>query len=204
MWPYKSVIPLSLGLVSVLGLALPISKTGRPSPPTYSQDAKGLQKQYDPLLKAYSKGKQEEIDKEFSIFLLPDEDKWFGEYFSATDIEKLKEDYSQVVRLHEQGFITITTKVLHTTSKFRAHCSPHGSGDKTKFQPRADAIRSTRDVPVEQFEVEFTSDDGKKFSDLENFVYVDGAFRFLGKGAYPFWAQPLHPTKKKDADTGKD
>ena len=206
MWSHKSVAisPLSLGLLSVLGVALAMPKTGQPSPPNYSHNAKGLQEQYDPLLKAYSEGKQEEIDKEFSIFLLPDEDKWFGEYFSATDIEKLKEDYHQNAHLHKQGFITIATKVLHTTSKFHAHCSLTHSNGKAKFQPRADAIQSTRDVPIEQFAVEFKSDDGKKFSDLENFVYIDGAFRYLGNGAYPFWAQPPYPTNKKDAGTGED
>lgn len=195
---------LSLGLLSVLGVALAMPKTGPPSPSTYSHDAKGLQKQYDPLLKAYSKGNQEEIDKEFSIFLLPDEDKWFGEYFSAADIEKLKEDYHQKAHAHKQGFITITTKVMHSTSRFHAHCSPPDPNHPTKVEPRADAIQPTRDVPVEQFRVEFTSDDGKKMSNLENFVYIDGAFRFVGIGAYPFWAQPPNPTRTKDPSTPED
>jgi hypothetical protein len=45
-------------------------------------------------------------------------------------------------------------------------------------------------VPLEQFQIKFTASDGKSFSELSNFVYLEGAYRYLGKGAYPFWAMP--------------
>jgi len=44
---------------------------------------------------------------------------------------------------------------------------------------------------VEQFNIEFQEKDlAKRFSFLGNFVYVDGAFRYVGKGALPFWSMP--------------
>jgi hypothetical protein len=38
--------------------------------------------------------------------------------------------------------------------------------------------------------IEIASDSGKRFSILTNYAYVDGAFRCVGKGGYPFWSMP--------------
>jgi hypothetical protein len=53
------------------------------------------------------------------------------------------------------------------------------------------------EVSVEQFDVKVTSEQGRSMSTLENYVYVEGAVRYLGKGAYPFWSMPdaTHPTR---------
>jgi hypothetical protein len=162
-----------------------------------AHDAHGLEKQYEPLLKAYSKGNQEDIDKEFSVFVLPELDKWFAEYFAATDVEKLRHDYETKASDHKKFFIAITTKALHTSERFYAHCSPPDPDYHPKFQPLADAPKPTHEVPIEKFRIEYTSDDGKKFSEFVNFVYVDGAFRYLGNGFYPFWEMP--DLRKKSA-----
>jgi hypothetical protein len=55
-------------------------------------------------------------------------------------------------------------------------------------------------VPVEQFTVEMVDEkSGKKFSSLGNFVFVDGAYRFVGNGAFPLWSMPdmSAPAKKQ-------
>lgn len=198
----RSNLKLAITTLSLV-LALPLALTpraesqpnGAPTGTSFSHDARGLEKQYDPLLKAYSKGEEEAIDREFSAFLIPDEDKWFASYFEAADVDQLKQTYHTKANAHKRGFLTITTKVLHTTSRFHAHCTPPDPNHQSNVQPRPDALKPTRDVPVEQFHIEFRSDDGKKLSELSNFVYVDGAFRYLGGGALPFWAQPDRPKK---------
>jgi hypothetical protein len=191
----------AMSLLAVLPVALTQRAESRPNAgrkeTSFSHDAHGLEKQYDPLLKAYSTGDKKAVDKEFSVFLIPDEDKWFASYFDAADVEQLKQNYHAKANAHKSGFVTITTKVLHTTSRFRAHCTPPDPNHQTNLQPRADAPKPTRDVPVEQFNIEFKSDDGKKFSELGNFVYVDGAFRYLGNGTFPFWSQPDRPKLNK-------
>jgi hypothetical protein len=197
--PSRATVALTtLAALAALPLLLtPPAKSQPPAAPatSFSHDAHGLEKQYDPLLKAYSKGEEDAIDKEFAVFLIPDEDKWFASYFDAADIDQLKLTYHTKANVHKRGFLTITTKVLHTTSRFHAHCTPPDPGHQTKIEPRPDAPKPTRIVPVEQLHIEFRSEDGKKFSDLENFVYVDGAFRYLGNGAFPFWSQPDRPKK---------
>jgi len=189
----------TLALLAALPLALAqraeSQSNSAPAGMSFSHDARGLEKQYEPLLKAYSKGDDEAIDKEFSVFLIPDEDKWFSSYFDAADVNQLKQTYQTKADAYKRSFVNITTKVLHTSSRFHAHCTPPDPNHQTKVQPRPDAPKPTRDVPVEQFHIEFRSDDGKKFSQRANFVYVDGAFRYLGNGAYPFWSMPERPKK---------
>jgi hypothetical protein len=198
--PSRTIIAL-IALVSLALLPLIPTPPARSQPhaapagTSFSHDAHGLEKQYEPLLKAYSKGKDDSIDQEFSVFVLPDASKWFADYFASNDVQQLSRDYQAKTTAHKKGFLTITTKVLHTSSRFHAHCTLANGGPHTTIQPRADAPKPTREVPVEQFRIEFTSDDGKKFSELANFVYVDGAYRYLGNGAYPFWSMPERPQK---------
>ena len=49
------------------------------------------------------------------------------------------------------------------------------------FAPRADAFVPLQQVTVEQFEIEFSSSRGYRSSELANFTYVDGAYRYLGR-----------------------
>jgi hypothetical protein len=198
----RSILKLAiftLSLFAPLTLALAQQAESKPNAApartSFSHDAHGLEQQYEPLLKAYSKRDDEAIDREFSVFLIPDEDKWFAGYFDAAYVDQLKQTYQTEANDYKRGFVNITTKVLHTSSRFHAHCTPPDPNHQTKLQPRPDAPKPTRDVAVEQFHIEFTSDEGKKFSERANFVYVDGAFRYLGKGAYPFWSMPEGPKK---------
>jgi hypothetical protein len=77
-----------------------------------------------------------------------------------------------------------------SAKRFHAHCTPADKTPRTDLQPRADAAKPTREVPVEAFEIEFVSEDGRRFSELANFVFSNGAYRYVGKGAYPFWSMP--------------
>jgi hypothetical protein len=74
-------------------------------------------------------------------------------------------------------------------SSYSVHCELNGS-DATTIKPRADAILPLTQVPTERYNVKFSAEDGHSMEQLVNLVYVDGAFRYLGKGFYPFWSMP--------------
>lgn len=161
-----------------------------PSPGgAYSHDAKGLEKQYDPFLKALAKRDAASMDESYKVFLIPEPDKWFATYFKKEDVEQLGWDQEAENENEKKSLVTITN-LVGRGARFHAHCRRPSSDAQTKLAPRADAFTPLQPVPVEQFEVEFVGDNGKRFSILGNFVYVDGAFRFVGKGAYPFWSMP--------------
>jgi hypothetical protein len=156
---------------------------------TYSQDAKGLEKQLEPLVKAWNKHDDRAIDQAGKVFLIPDATEWFGKYFAKDQAGLLAtEDQGQVV-----AFATITPammSILAKGQKIRVQVSAADKSAPTKIQPRADAPVPTGPVPIEQFNIALVAEKGMTMSLLCNFVYVDGAYRYLGKGAYPFWSMP--------------
>lgn len=155
----------------------------------YSHDTKGLEKQYDPFLKALAKRDPASIDESYKIFLISEPDKWFAAYFKKEDVEQLGWDEEAENESEKKSMVTITNLVGRGVG-FHAHCTRTAADAQTKLAPRADAFMPLQPVPVEQFHIDFVGDNGKRFSILGNFIYVDGAFRFLGKGAYPFWSMP--------------
>lgn len=159
----------------------------------YSQDAKGLEKQLEPLVKAWNKHDDRAIDQAGKIFAFPDPTGWFGKYFAKDQTGELaSEDQGQVT-----AFATITPvmmSILAKGQKFRVQVSPADKSVPTKIEPRPDAPVPTTPVPLEQFNVALVAEKGMTISIMCNFVYVDGAYRYVGKGAYPFWSMP---------DTGK-
>ncbi|HXY26342.1 MAG TPA: hypothetical protein VEI73_16940 [Candidatus Acidoferrum sp.] len=183
-------ILLAFFLFFTIWLAHVVASPGLPSPKQgYSHDAKGLEKQYEPFLKALAKRDAASMNDAYKVFFIPEQDKWFASYFRKEDVEQLGWDQEAENENEKKSLITITNLVGRGT-RFHAHCKPASGDRQTKLAPRSDAFVPLQPVPVEQFEVEFVADNGKRFSILGNFVYVDEAFRFVGKGAYPFWSMP--------------
>lgn len=82
-------------------------------------------------------------------------------------------------------------RIWGSAKRFHAHCWVTDTTNRTGLQPRADAVKPTPQVPVEQFETEFVSEDGRKFSQLANFVFAHGAYRYVGKGRIRFGRCPM-------------
>jgi len=185
---------LSAIVISCLGFVFQIVPTNLAAkdgtaPKTYSHDAHGLEKQFEPLLKAYAKGDADAVNKEYAVFVLPNANQWFAEYFPASSVQQLGWDYDSEAEQYKSTLPRMM-KILQSGSRFHAHCSSPSPDHKTKLQPNADSVQPTKEIALEQFEIKFVADNGRSFSQLGNFVYVDGAFRYLGKGAYPFWSMP--------------
>jgi hypothetical protein len=188
-------LALSIGPATAVDASAMATRELFASKGTYSHDAKGLEKEWAPFLKSISKKDAAAIDETYKIFLLPDQQAWFGTYFKKEDVEQLGWDYEAETENGKHSMITMTNLLRGTG--FHAHCEPATSNPQSRLAPRSDATAPLQPIPVEQFTVEVSSDQGKRFSFLANYVYVDGAFRFLGKGAYPFWSMPDATSHKK-------
>ena len=189
---------LFLAIFSLI-LYLPVIPTnllaGGADAKSYSHDAHGLEKQFEPLLKAYAKGDKNAIDKEYAVFVLPSANKWFADYFPPANVEQLGWDYESEADNFKRTLPGMM-RILGPGAKFHAQCSSPDPNRKIAVQPSADAPVPTKEMPLERFEIKFIADSGRYFSILANFVYLDGAYRYLGKGAYPFWSMP-DATRKK-------
>jgi hypothetical protein len=154
---------------------------------SYSHDARGLEQEYEVILRAAGSGDSQQYSRQFAVFKLPEAADWFGQYFMKENVQQLGWDYEAEVPEYEKSLLNVMQR--QPGVRFHVHCKATSREALTGLQPRTDAVRPSRPVPVEQFEVEFVGDGGR-FSQLVNFAYVDSGYRYLGKGAYPFWSMP--------------
>lgn len=186
---------LAAGLV--LLSAVPVLITANsfatmPLPSGYSHDAKGLETEYQPFLTAFNNGQAPPFDKEFTTLTLPDPTGWFGQYFEMEQVQALVDDYEAEIAAEQKSLFTMMTKVWPSGTHFKVHCKTHPPSPPG-LPPRQNAYQPKKPIPVEQFEVEFEADKlgargGRSLTLLVNAVWADGAYRYVGKGAYPFWS----------------
>jgi hypothetical protein len=168
---------------------------------TYSHDAQGLEQEFEPFLNASASDDTAEADRLFAVFALPDASGWFAKYFAKEQVEQLGWDYEAEVSLYEKSLANLA-KIGPVGTRFKVRCRPYQSTSPGEFAPRADAFIPLQRVTIDQYEIEFISSRGYRSSELANFTYVEGAYLFLGKGAYPFWSMPDATTPKKPNPKG--
>lgn len=177
--------------VLLLALAVPLLRTvAAPNAETYKHDAQGLEKQFEPFLKDFQKGDDRGMDESFGVFRLPKTKEWFENYFSAEDAAKLSAAYDREISEAEASLIEDMNKA-DPGSRFRARCEARGESPAGQESAGGYGFKPVKPVAVEQFRLEFRSGShDQKFSFIANFVYVDGAYRFVGGGGVAFWAKP--------------
>lgn len=182
---------LSIFCALLMLLALPLRHAaGAPNPETYKQNEQGLEKQFEPFLKAFQKGDDKGMDESFGVFRFPKPKEWFGNYFSPEDATKLVSAYDREIGEAESSLIEDMNRA-DPGSRFRVRCEPRGDIGAGQASAGGYGFRPVKPIPVEQFQLEFrSSSHDQKFMFIANFVYVDGAYRFVGGGGVPFWAKP--------------
>lgn len=166
------------------------STVATPSPETYKQNEQGLEKQFEAFLKAYQRGDDKGMDEGFAVFGLPKSKEWFEDHFSAEDAAKLIVGYEREMSEAEASLIEDMNKA-DPGSRFRVRCEARGESPSGQESEGGYGFNPVKAIPVEQFRLEFRSGShDQKFSFIANFVYVDGAYRFVGGGGVAFWAKP--------------
>jgi hypothetical protein len=168
------------------------------APAAFSHDAKGLENQHQRFLDAFAAVKPAEFHQALAIFSLPNPSDWFAKYFPRDQVEQLVQQNESELNAYEQALLRSMAAVPPGT-RFRVRCKLPHPDPTMRISPRPDAILPSAAIPVEQFVTEFDPIPKMKtgrFSLVVNYVYVDGAFRYVGKGAYPFWSAPEEPPKK--------
>jgi hypothetical protein len=161
-------------------------------PPDDSHSAKGLELQYQLLDQAYSSGNSAEIDRTFAGFSLPNPTSWFSKHFAQEHAERLAQGYRSDLEIYKQAILNSMRSSPPGTA-FRVRCKIPHPDRAAWIQPRADAPQPIVPIQIEQFETEWRperSGKAERFSMFVSYVYVDGAFRYVGRGAYPFWSMP--------------
>ena len=170
-----------------------------PLPEGYTQDAKGIEQEYQPFLNAFNAGTAQPEQK-LTALSLPDPNAWFSQYFDPSQVAGLVNDYAALTAAHQRSYLTIMKSFWPSGTHFEVHCESHPITPPS-FPPRENAYQPNKPVPIVQFDVTLVADrvgtlGGNTASSLINVVWLDGAYRFLGKGAYPFWSMPKHISRK--------
>jgi hypothetical protein len=177
-------------LLAAVGMVVfQVGMAGAPGAETYKHDESGLEKQFEPFLKAYQHGNDKGMDETFAVFRFPNPKEWLTAYFAPQDVERLLPAYETDVNDAETSLIQ-SMNLADPGSGFKVHCEPRGdAGGAGKPRPEEGGIQPQKEIPVEQFLMEFRSTKaGQRFRIILNFVYVDGAYRFVGGGA-PLWVK---------------
>jgi hypothetical protein len=172
------------------------------APTAFSHDSKGLESQYQPFLDAFAAVKPAEFHQALAVFALPNPADWFAKYFAKDQVEQLVRHNESEMNAYEEALLR-SMAVVPPATRFRVRCKQPHPDPTTRISPRPDAIVPSVQIPVEQFVTEFDPVPKMKngrFSLVVNYVYVDGAFRYVGKGAYPFWSAPDEPPTKSMPD----
>jgi TonB family protein len=157
---------------------------------------KGFDTQYHKFVDAYWKAKEKDRGKIFVQFAIPEH--WFADTFGADHGPELEQSYLRAF----DDFVISTAKRLGGTSP-----SPDCVVDlKTKLMESvAISVGSTQLPTLQRFVIHYEStnfvDRMNPWKDadvswMDSFVYLDGAFRFYGKGGSSF----LDPAKVRLAD----
>lgn len=145
-------------------------------------------------------------EKALLILAIPESDSWFGERFPKDKVQELVRDQNAALTQLGQGLMNLLNRWPQDT-RFQVTCRKNPAV-APRFPPRPDAILPLTDVVVDGYELTYTADTGdalgqggKGFSQFDNFVYVDGAYRYVGGGAYPFWSTLISTTRPPAAGT---
>src|SRR5258708_32869680 len=101
------------------------SSVATPNAETYKQNEQGLEKQFEPFLKAYQKADDKGMDESFAVFRLPKAKEWFGNYFSPEDAAKLSAAYDREISDAESSLIEDMNRA-DPGSRFRVRCEARG------------------------------------------------------------------------------
>jgi hypothetical protein len=157
----------------------------------YPDDAWGLERQMQQVARAYYAGNPREFERRARQFALPRPEAWMGRVFGADRAEPLAEDY----RRHFRSFQAELARALARSGSrdsgslqaWPAEDLPNAS----RVAPRPDAPVPQEAVRVQRFQFRLGDEGAKSPRWMDSFVYEGGAFRFIGRGAFPFWDYPL-------------
>jgi hypothetical protein len=180
---------------------------GQNSPAPIPNSTKGFDKQYknlfkswekaDAPFKAYKKENERELMERFHVFAVPEH--WFTDVCGPEQGPSLARKYAEMFK----AFVSSTVREFQTvlgedtaqvkTNAWRVQQVPPASSAQSFLAP----LPATQLFRIQHFTAPrsiFTSDPYDKytgriysFSYVASFIYIDGAFRFVGSCDCPFW-----------------
>jgi TonB family protein len=176
---------------------------------------KGFEQQWKPFFKAYKSSDPRQVKSYLDAFAIPDN--WFTDVFGADagpELAKLYADQFQDFESHIPRSLGLSMNlvgkhygaglndlVIQTELADNPDPKPAPKPPPASLQPLPPVLRFSTKT---SFHIQGTNQPGASW--MDSFVYLDGRFRFLGRGAYPFWdaanVRRADPCAKPGEQTG--
>lgn len=160
----------------------------------------GYDQQFQALFSAWSKKDNQKLDRLLADFEIPSE--WFVQTFGGdegAEMSKLYSDQFDDFKLHiSRNFGMATTfGIKYVQSKYGR--VPSQLLIRTDLNPTVKLVPVPKPPPesiqplppIQRFSaqsrVRVRNEENNISSWMDSYLYIDGKFRFLGRGAYPFW-----------------
>jgi predicted lipid-binding transport protein (Tim44 family) len=177
--------------------------------PSYPQTAEGFNAQYAAVVAAYQAGDNATGRRLLEQFRLPHSADWFAEYLGPEQSAAIDTRYDRIFeRFVNHTENTLTELARGKKSKLGVNMKPATLDAPQSPTASGEIVRDLSGIVPLKHPVCFNAHFGVQLtgkSDLilkgefksvsweDTYTYQDGAFRFLGQGAYPFWVWQAHP-----------
>lgn len=155
---------------------------------TYPHSADGFRSQLDALKQAYCFEDAQGAGSLQEQFKIPEAKSWFEQRFDPGTAAQLEARYEKAFSSYTKWMKTNLLWGCMVDGLFSVTAPSEVNAKPTRDDDKGSNIRPSAEVAVDQFGFEVKTEAVDSVKWVETFTYVDGAFRFLGIGASPFWA----------------
>jgi TonB family protein len=190
-WFFLSAVLLLTAAACAQGAETPQSPSNLQTTAVYIQSKDGFRSQLEAIVQSYRAGDATTGRLLVDQFRLPHSEAWFSEHLGPEQGAKITERYDRLFANFAESFEKTIEAIVANRASNLVPDLEAGKGEKPSIvRPGAKLSGMVAISEPHLFYCEFaiTIKTKESASWADTFTYEDGAFRFLGFGAWPFWA----------------
>jgi hypothetical protein len=156
-----------------------------PPPPN---DLKTLRQYLSSAISSYQNGEVKRFARLIDALKLPNSESWLRLQFGQEEGSKLNVQYDRVFDAFRSRLADHAERLGQTPGELTLEGWKKQSRDVAPLYP-APTTRSK--IAVESFKYVLNASGKGRSEWMDSYVLVNGYFRFVGQGAFPFWSGPL-------------
>ncbi len=149
------------------------------------EDAKSLRLFYTTMLRAYQRGHTDEFHQLVNKLELPDKGAWIQVNFQKDQATELSAQYAASFQEFTSRLAKNFGEALSPGSDFKI--DEHKNTGRDVHALPGSSVPKT-DLLVKSYKFVLTVPGTGRIEWMDSFAHVDGALRFIGQGAFPFWS----------------
>jgi TonB family protein len=190
-WFFLSALPLLTAAAGAQTAETPQSPDKVQTTPVYTQSKDGFRSQLDSIVRYYRVGDSTTGRHLIDHFRLPHPEEWFSEHLGPEQSAKLTERYERLFANFAESLGKTIEDVVANRASDLVTDLEEGKGERPSNPHPGQKLSGMVSVKEPLFfycHFQITVKKKSSVSWADTFAHEDGAFRFVGFGAWPFWA----------------